>query len=85
MNIKPEDAFIYVLNIAGVIVANGKDIKPRDAVEQAGEIMMLAQKFSEAWHETHDEAGNFKNPFEDPSSEIVGSLNEILQAGRPLR
>jgi hypothetical protein len=64
MNIKAEDAFIYVLNISGAIVSQNSEITPGQAVERAFETLFYAEKCGDAWAETHDENGKMKDPLE---------------------
>jgi hypothetical protein len=64
MKITAEEAFAYVMGIAGMIVQHDREINPQEAVERAGQVMMQAKSFADAWEKTHDEDGNMKNPRE---------------------
>jgi hypothetical protein len=64
MNIKADNVFIYVLNIAGAIVSQDSSITPKLAVERAFKTLCYAEKCGDAWAETHDEEGKIKNPLE---------------------
>jgi hypothetical protein len=63
MKIKAEDVFTYILGISRAIVSQNSEITPEQATKRALETFLRAQQCTEAWVETHDENGNFKDPF----------------------
>jgi hypothetical protein len=75
MNIKMEDVFIYILNIAGAIVSQNSEITPNKAVERALETIFHAKMCAEAWGNFHDKDGNLKDPLE-----LLQSLGSKLSA-----